>query len=190
MPAPNYPALLQSLIDVLLESQIKIGYTENPVGLYYPLGSLCRLLGVEADLPEMDALLAGAPEEPLGKLTVSHSGERYCLTVPAEGARYVHEHVQDTGFLTDLIALLSGHSHSIGVEDILAVFRRYSDQVVCCSVDTDEFDYLVYFADGKPDAYRYLISMEMGHVSYHRFTPADYAAFGYPASPGEESSHV
>lgn len=179
MANADYEVLYQNLIDVILESQIKIGYTDNPVGLYYPQATLCAMLGTETDYDGMERLLEGLPVQPLGKIGVSRKGSRWCLTVPAEGVRYVHEHVQDTGFLTDFIEFLRSRAHGLGIEDILAVFRRYSDCVVCREVQDDEFDYLVYFADGKPDRYRYLISMEMGHASYHRFTPEDYAAFGF-----------
>lgn len=37
-----------------------------------------------------------------------------------------------------------------------------------------EFDYLIYFADGKPDAYRYCIHFEDEHAIYHRFTAKEY----------------
>ena len=41
-------------------------------------------------------------------------------------------------------------------------------------VDADGYDYVVYFLDGKPDDYRYCLSMEEGHLTYHRFTKEDY----------------
>lgn len=179
---PDISALLQCVTDVLLESQIKIGYSENPVGLYFPLDSLCRTLGMQTDEAGMDAFLQSLPDTELGHITVSRKGTRYCLTVPVEGVRYVHEHVRDSGFLTDLIALLAAHHHGLTIEAIRDVFERYSSCVVCRAVQDEEFDYLLYFADGKPDQYRYLISMEMGHASYHRFSPADFEAFGFQIS--------
>ena len=45
--------------------------------------------------------------------------------------------------------------------------------------DYDEFDYLIYFADGKPDAYRYCIHDEMGQLIYHRFTQKEFETFGF-----------
>lgn len=176
---PDVSALLKNLTDVLLESQIKLGFTDNPVSLYYPLDSLCRMLGISADAGEVDAILASLPDIPLGRIAVTRNGERYGLTIPAEGVRYVHEHVRDSGFLTEFIHLLASHHHGITIEEILAVFRKYSTHVVCKEVTDDEFDYLLYFEDGTPDDYRYLISMEMGHAAYHRFTPADFQAFGF-----------
>ena len=45
---------------------------------------------------------------------------------------------------------------------------------------TRSFDYLVYFEDGTPDSYRYCIKLDDdGDAVYHRFTPEDYAAFGF-----------
>ena len=43
----------------------------------------------------------------------------------------------------------------------------------------EEFDWLVYFEDGKPDAFFYCLKDDMGHVTYHRFTREDYEAFGF-----------
>lgn len=179
MEQVQYSLLLENLTDVILESQIKIGYTDNPVGLYYPQTSLCSLLGIgTVDETEMQTILDAIPQKPLGKISAVFRNGRWCLTIPPEGVRYVHESVHDSGFLTDFIDLLRGHG--VTIEDILAVFRRYSGHVAFREMQNGEFDYLVYFEDGVPDNYRYLISMEMGHATYHRFTPADYEAFGFP----------
>ena len=42
-----------------------------------------------------------------------------------------------------------------------------------------EFDWLISFEDGQPDAYRYCIADEGCHLTYHRFTKEDYEAFGF-----------
>ena len=33
---------------------------------------------------------------------------------------------------------------------------------------------MLWFEDGKPDSYRYLITDEGVHLTYHRYTPEDY----------------
>ena len=83
------------------------------------------------------------------------------------------------GFLEEFIACMSKPERTI--EDITAVFRKYSDQVVVQTPNsnTDEFDYLIYFADGKPDAYRYCIHDEMGQLIYHRFTQKEFETFEF-----------
>lgn len=50
----------------------------------------------------------------------------------------------------------------------------YSENVHCEKNTTSDFDYLIYFEDGQPDAYRYCLKEEVGHMIYHRYTKADY----------------
>jgi hypothetical protein len=63
------------------------------------------------------------------------------------------------------------------MEAVIAVFHNYSDHVHVEQVANGDFDYLVYFEDGRPDAYRYCLTQEGCHVIYHRFTPEDYHDF-------------
>lgn len=58
-------------------------------------------------------------------------------------------------------------------------FHKYSDHVHVEKVSHGEFDYLVYFEDGKPDSFRYCITDEGCHMIYHRFTVEDYEEFGF-----------
>ncbi|WP_394273090.1 DUF3877 family protein [Butyricicoccus sp.] len=176
----DFEALKQGLIDLVQESQIKVGYTKNSVGLYYPLDSLNHLLGTEQTASEMEASLeqfCAYAKDPLGKVTVTRDDALFCLTISAEGAAYVHDNCGDNAFLRAFIERIG--THPCGLEDLLAVFRQYSGHVVCEKIDNEEFDYLVYFADGQPDSYRYCIRLEMGHAIYHRFTERDYNAFGF-----------
>ena len=106
-------------------------------------------------------------------------GERFCFHVPAEGAEFVHEKVPDSGFLRAFLAVMSGLE--VSLDDILAVFHRFSDSVTCERIEgSDEFDYLIYFTSGEPDGFRYCIKLEDdGCASYHRFIREDYEAFGF-----------
>ena len=115
----------------------------------------------------------------LGAVEVVRDDERFCIYVPAEGAEYVHEKVPDSGFLKAFLAVVSGLE--VSLDDILAVFHRFSDEVVCEKIEgSDEFDYLVYFKNGEPDGYRYCIKLEEdGCATYHRFIREDYEAFGF-----------
>ena len=176
----DFEALKQGLIDLVQESQIKVGYTKNAVGLYYPLDSLNHLLGAEQSADEMEDSLrrfCGYAKDPLGEITVTRNGELFCITISEEGAAYVHDSCGDNAFLRAFIQQIG--THPCGLDDLLAVFRQYSTHVVCQKIDNEEFDYLVYFADGRPDSYRYCIRLEMGHAIYHRFTDKDYQAFGF-----------
>lgn len=179
----GFSRLHKSLIDVIQEAQIKLGYDRHAIMLYYPEASVARLL----DLPTDDvsqiehALTAfGTYTTPtLGTVIVEHEEGRFCFRIPAEGAEYVHEKIPDNAFLRAFLSVVSGLE--VDISKILAVFQQFSKDVICEKIDgNEECDYLIYFANGIPDAYRYCIKIEEdGCAVYHRFTPADYEAFGF-----------
>ena len=132
----DFEALKQGLIDLVQESQIKVGYTKNAVGLYYPLDSLNHLLGAEQSADEMEDSLrrfCGYAKDPLGEITVTRDGELFCITISEEGAAYVHDSCGDNAFLRAFIQQIG--THPCGLDDLLAVFRQYSTHVVCQKID-------------------------------------------------------
>ena len=175
----NFAALEKNLIALVQEFQVKLGDSRDAIGLYYPLESLNRLLDAELDATEMEAALrefSGFALAALGEVTATDEGGMFCLRVPAEGVALVRANGPDTGFLKDFIGKIT--QHGLDIDDLLAVFRKYSENVVCERIG-GEFDYLVYFADGRPDDFRYCIKFEGPHAIYHRFTPKDYDAMGF-----------
>lgn len=163
---------------VIAEQQIKLGYLEEKIRLYYPLASLNGLLETECTSSQMRKILddfSADVEEKYGKIVVTEKEGRFCFLLPSQAGKYVHEHMGDFAFLKELIEMVAGHGHSF--EDVLSVFRKYSDCVHVEPVDYGEFDYLVYFQDGEPDDFIYCISVEGRHITYHRFTKADYESF-------------
>ncbi len=178
MPQYDFEALKNHLIYVMKETQMKIGYTDNASSVNYPPASLCRLLGTQMDKDELEQALAefSAYVRPaLGELKISEYDGQCCLTVPAQGVRYVHEQVADSDFLGELIALIRS-PQKVEIEDVIAVFRKYSGKVVVEEEDNEEYNYVLYFEDGQPDDFVYLVEACFGHVSYHRMTKADYQA--------------
>lgn len=172
----DFEALKSSIIDNIVESQVKIGYEKTQISLYYPTESVMRLLGADCNTENLAAALnelCGLYTETLGEITVLFERERVRFSIPEKGAAYVHEHITDRGFIEDFIGVIR---QNCTIDDILAVFLKYSDNVVFEELNNGELEYLIYFADGKPDSYRYCIEFEMGRAVYHRFTPADYAA--------------
>ena len=173
--------LEKSISGILKEEQIKLGYRKEPVRLYYPLSSLNALLGTDDNAQTMQKRLSAFSanmEGNYGHILISHEKERFCLEIPEKGSEYVHkrEEIQDI-FLAELIDKVRGHGHA--VQDVFNVFYKYSDQVHVERTENGEFDYLVYFEDGKPDDYRYCFHMEGDHIIYHRFTPEDYQTFAF-----------
>lgn len=172
--------LAQNLFDAIEEGQLKLGYRPETLRLYYPLASLNALMGASLDRAQMREALARFAQdhrETFGEIAVSNRGDRFCLAVPPEGAAFVHSRTDEQGFLAEFIRTVGRHGATI--YELLAVFRRHSDHVVVRRLEGGEFDYLVYFEDGQPDAYRYCIAEEPCHLTYHRFTEADYDAFGF-----------
>ena len=172
--------LERNIIEVIEEGQIKLGYREETIRLYYPLSSLNGFLGTALDAKGMqEALEAFAlqAQERLGGIQVSRRGERFCLAVPPQGAAYVHAHTDKDGFLTAFIRLIA--RHGTGIDEVIALFRAYSPCVEVKALHNGEFDYLIRFEDGRPDAFCYCITDEGCHLTYHRFTRQDYEAFGF-----------
>lgn len=172
--------LEQNIYDMIEEQQLKLGYLEETVRLYYPLSSLNRFFDAQYSEEEMKVRMLQFAEDVknrYGKIRISNQGERFCVAIPPEGARYVHERSDKECFLAKLITAIRKTESSL--EDVLDVFRMYSDCVHVEKTTHGEFDYLVYFENGIPDSYRYCISQEGCHIIYHRYTKADYEEFGF-----------
>jgi hypothetical protein len=177
---PNFGALERHIIDVIKEEQIKLGYRSETIRLYYPMESINNLLGTSYTLEELSNVLNDLSESTkstLGDIVHSNVNTRFCFTIPPEGVTYVHEKVEDKHFLREFIEKMS--SHNTTLDEIMAIFHKYSDHVICEKMDNGEFDYLVYFQDENPDAYRYCLKFEVGHAIYHRFTLDDYLNFEF-----------
>lgn len=176
----NFDALKKNLIDIIKEFQIKLGYAETSMGLYYPLDSLNRLLDADLSLDEMQEVLFDFSEsvkETLGNIICTHEGARFCFMIPAEGVSYVYHKTKNNPFLREFIA--QSEKTDCTIDDFVNIFQRHSDNVICEKMNHGEFDYLIYFEDGVPDDYRYCIKFEGNHTIYHRFTPKDYEAFEF-----------
>lgn len=177
---PDFNSLENNIIDVIKEEQIKLGYRRETVRLYYPVDSLNNLLGFNQPLKELKSILGQFclyAKKHLGEVEYSCENSRFCIVIPPVGVSYVHDEVEDRYFLREFIEKISEPDNKI--EDILSVFYKYSDNVTCNKMTKGEFDYLIYFKEGMPDAYRYCIKFEECHIIYHRFTKSDYESFGF-----------
>lgn len=177
---PDFQALENNLIDVIKEEQIKLGYTSETIRLYYPMESINNLLSMDYSVVELPGILGLFREyvkDRLGNVKFSNVDKRFCFIIPPEGVTFVHEEVEDRHFLKELIDKVREHKASL--RELMDVFYRYSDEVVCEEMDHGEFDYLVYFKDGKPDSFMYCLKLEGDHVNYHRYTKEDYKNFGF-----------
>ena len=176
----RFERLEQNIQDVIKEEQIKLGYQKETIRLYYPLSSLNHLLKTDCDEGGMAEVLKEFGEytdSRFGELKVTHQAGRFCLVLAPEASEYVHEHTAGSGFLYEFIGLMS--RHGVSIEEVTDLFRKYSEGVHVEKITSDEFDYLIYFADGTPDDYRYCFKDEGGHMIYHRFMPEDYEEYDF-----------
>lgn len=176
----NYTKFEQNIIDVIKEEQIKLGYRRESIRLYYPLQSLNRLLGTSLDTEAMQHALEdyfNSGKSTLGKVEAYYKAERFCFIIPEDGVEYVHKNMPEKEFLRDFINAVGQHGCTI--EQLLDVFHQYSDDVHFEKATHGEFDYLIFFENGKPDDFRYCITDEGCHMIYHRFTPDDYTDFEF-----------
>jgi len=174
----DYSYLKKDIIGIVKESQAKIGYSNSKMHLYYPLASLNSLLDSDFDVEGMNIALkdfassSDMLEMSKEQIVVSNKAERFCITVPAEIVTYIHKEIEDSPFLIDFLETIQ--KHEVTKEEIVSVFKRYSDNVVIKEIDTSDFDYLIYFEKGDIDDFRYCFKSEGTHTTYHRFSARDY----------------
>ena len=74
-----FDALKKSMIDAIEEGQLKLGYRDETIRLYYPLESLCALTGKKLDAAQMMRELEAfftEDEAELGKIEISRREDR------------------------------------------------------------------------------------------------------------------
>lgn len=176
----NFEALKRNLINVIKESQIKLGYESMSVGVNYVTSSLLHIIP-EANVENLEKALADFSKENeglLGEITFRKIENGYRLDVPPKGVDYVHSLINENDFLVKFINEVRNPRATI--ESIINIFKGYSDRVhIEETKDNPEFDYLIYFEDGTPDEFWYCIDTEDLGMTYHRFMKDDYLDFDF-----------
>ncbi len=172
----DYGHLEKNICDTIHEGQVKLGFVEESIRIYYMLSSLNGLLGCEIEHPEqMEEALKEFPafcKERLGEVQISRQGVRFCFQVSREGVCYIHASYQENTFLQELIKVLQ--TPGCQIEEIKETFEKKSKDMVCEKKTDEEFDYVIYYKDPSIDEFYYCFSIgEMG-AYYHRFTEYDY----------------
>lgn len=165
--------LRQNILDSVKECEIKLGYREEAISLYYPDSVLLELLSVSEDeLTEAIGTFCKSVSGELGKVSIAETSEkgRYQINIPKEGVAFVHENVKASSFVKDFVAKI--HRPGMTKDAVLALFRKYSEDVVIEQVG--EGEWAVYFADSQVDAYVYYIEEDDFGLQYHRFTKKSY----------------
>lgn len=170
----NFKRLEKNLLDNIKEAQLKLGFENRPMSLNYMWTSLGNLLGEEVTDDVLQAFSEYAAPK-LGKLSFGKIKNGVCITIPAEGTAYVNG-LGGYEFLGELVEKVRNHA---SLEEVMAVFRHFSADVVFEEINNGEFDLLAYFPDETPDEYYYCLTAEPCmnggcHAMYHRFIREDY----------------
>lgn len=169
----NKEKLIKNIIDQVQEMQLKLGFANESVSLYYPYDSIRFLLETDASDSEIPALLESTLPE---GITLKNTKSRVVVTLSPAVVSYIHEKYPPTDFLKEIIALFSKH-HGITMDNISAVFEKYSpDYEQITMPEGSDFDYVFYFKNPEIDSFYYCIKDEFGHMIYHRFIESDYKA--------------
>lgn len=165
--------LRQNILDSVKECEIKLGYREEAISLYYPESVLLELLSVgENELSKAIVAFCMSVSGELGKVSIveTHEKGRYQITIPKDGVAFVHEHVKESPFVKEFVEEI--YRPGMTVDAVVALFKKYSEDVVAEQVE--EGEWAVYFADSQMDAYVYYIEEDDFGLQYHRFTKKSY----------------
>ena len=81
----NFQKLEQNIVDIVTEQQLKLGYRQEKVRIYYPLLSLNRLLGTDHDVTRMKTALAAFRDrikDRYGEIGITEDNGRFCILLP------------------------------------------------------------------------------------------------------------
>lgn len=174
--------LERHITDTIKEWQMKIGYQEESMGLYYPDVSLKGLLELGEDVPgdELDEALSVFAEEVrtrFGAVKISGDGGRYCIEIPPEGCRYVAEKIPDSDFLRKLLDVLDKKENDMA--PVSRLFHEYAAQHGGSVLEEDReaegLGRVFVFDKEETDPYVYCMEQDDFGITYHRFSRPDYA---------------
>ncbi len=172
-----YKALLNNVSSTVSEGILKLGFTKGEsFGIYYEQDLIHYLLGKDYESPEetekeLHNFMAYGKENHI-PLSISHEGRRFRFLVSSEGVSYINDCCSSSGFLKDLISLVS--THAFDLEKVLAVFTDSGREYTVKEVDNAEFEYVISFIDKDFDPYFYCFHFEHGHGHYHRLLEYSY----------------
>lgn len=175
--------LRKHIIDTIKEWQLKIGYREGNMKLYYPGESLENLLnlsenGGDGRLMQALAGFCDETEPELGRIKITGSFERYCLDIPAKGCAYVAGKILEPEFLKLFLQAITGPESSM--ERVRECFASYAEKhgTVHREENGEEQHshggHVFYFEDGTVEEYVYWVEENEFGLTYHRFTREDY----------------
>ena len=157
--------LYQRIVDTVQEMHLKICDSEGSISLYYPY---------EGELSEISEEFRRCCADFPGMITIELIPGRIRAIVPESVCRYISSMpVKPT--LVDVVELVNSRC---GIDNLRRIISERYPDASFREFDGIEFDWLLTFPpDTDPDVY--CINIEMGTVTYHRFSREDYLAMGF-----------
>lgn len=169
--------LEENIQTTIYEGLLKLGFEDNDsFSIYYDLDLLNYLLETSFDTNEtcLEYLqdFISFVKDRLSDIKILLERNRFQFTVPEKGIAYIYKNNGNNLFLRDLIRTVNTHSFTL--EDILAVFRKYSGDFACEEIDNSEFQYVIYFRDSTVDKFKYCFTFDQMGGYYHRLLDFSY----------------
>jgi hypothetical protein len=177
--------LEENIETTIYEGLLKLGFeNDDSFSIYYDLDLLNHLLGTSHESNEeclnyLNDFITFAGDR-LKDIKITLERNRFKFTVFKDGIEYINKHNSNNTFLKDLITKVKGHLFTL--EDILAIFRKYSSDFVCDEIENSEFQYVIYFKDNALDKFKYCFTFDQMGGYYHRLLD-----FSYEKVMSEES---
>lgn len=169
----KFMKLKQNICDTVKEWEIKIGYREEEIQLYYPEESLVELLETNREnlKTRLDEFCTEVQED-WGKVLIYETEEkgRYCIKIPSQGVAYVHLKVPENVFLKKFLKAVTVQGARL--EDICSIFYQFSDNVIIDKAEKREWG--IWFQEKEIDPYVYYVEEDEFGLEYHRFTQEAY----------------
>lgn len=166
-----FKELEKNIETTIYEGILKLGYnSDEALSIYYDLDLLNYLL--QKDFAENTQCLDYLQEfivyfnPRLNSINISLEKGRFKFTVPKEGIAYIYNENQNNNFLREIIQMVKTHNFTL--DDVLTVFRHYSNEFVCEEMSNSEFQYVIYFKDSNIDKFKYCFSFDEMGGYYHR----------------------
>jgi hypothetical protein len=173
----NGKKLKDKVVEMIQESQLKLGFADGSVSVFLPSDSIS---GDDGSLKSILDEFVSLSEEDLGDVTYYVENGRVAITVPASGSEFVKS-MPVNPISRFIIEALGNHATVTELKEGLA---KISPSFEWKEVEGDGFRYVLSFPDGTDDRI-YCINEEMGHLTYHRFSKED-----YPNLPSETNKET
>ena len=177
MKKEGFANLFKNIETTIYEGLLKLGYSgDESFGIYYDLDLLNHLLQTEyTSKNDMNTYLqsfVNYANNHLNDLSLSLEKGRFKFSVARNGIAYIMQSNKHNSFLKDLITKVN--SHNFTLEDILNIFKQYSNDFICEEVNNSEFQYVIYFTDTSLDHFKYCFNFDEMGGYYHRLLDYSY----------------